>query len=63
MLISNPYFRLSTIANADIIVYMDKGIVVEMGSHAELMKLKGSYYNLVAANVESKPSMTAKNSV
>ncbi|XP_077296429.1 multidrug resistance protein homolog 49-like [Arctopsyche grandis] len=54
--------RLSTIANADIIVYMDKGIVVEMGSHAELMKLKGSYYNLVVANVEPKPNEDGQKS-
>lgn len=42
--------RLSTITNADRIVYIDRGVVVEDGSHKELMELKGRYYDLVAAN-------------
>jgi ATP-binding cassette subfamily B protein len=38
--------RLSTIRNADIIVMMDKGSVVEQGTHEELMAQKGRYYCL-----------------
>jgi HlyB family type I secretion system ABC transporter len=38
--------RLTTIRNADIIVLMDKGSVVEMGVHDELMALRGRYYCL-----------------
>ena len=38
--------RLSTIQDADKIVVMDKGKVVEMGNHAELLEKKGSYYDL-----------------
>ena len=38
--------RLSTIQDADKIVVMDKGRVVEMGNHQELLEKKGSYYNL-----------------
>jgi ATP-binding cassette subfamily B protein len=38
--------RLSTIRNADIIVMMDQGVIVEQGTHAELMELKGRYYCL-----------------
>lgn len=38
--------RLSTIRHADLILMMDKGSVVEMGTHDELMKLKGRYYCL-----------------
>jgi HlyB family type I secretion system ABC transporter len=38
--------RLTTIRNADIILMMDRGLVAEVGSHAELMALKGRYYCL-----------------
>jgi len=38
--------RLSTIRNADTILMMDKGSVVERGTHAELMELQGRYYCL-----------------
>jgi subfamily B ATP-binding cassette protein MsbA len=35
--------RLSTVQNADKIVVMDRGRVVEQGSHAELLALGGAY--------------------
>ncbi len=38
--------RLSTIRSADVIVMMDKGLVVEQGTHSDLMALKGRYYCL-----------------
>jgi HlyB family type I secretion system ABC transporter len=38
--------RLTTIRNADIILMMDRGIVAELGTHAELMALQGRYYCL-----------------
>lgn len=39
--------RLSTVMNADQIVVLEKGKIVEIGNHQELIKLKGSYYELV----------------
>jgi subfamily B ATP-binding cassette protein MsbA len=39
--------RLSTIENADRIVVMEQGKIVEQGSHAELMRRQGAYWNYV----------------
>ena len=38
--------RLSTIQDADIIIVVDNGKVVEKGNHKELLNQKGKYYNL-----------------
>lgn len=38
--------RLSTIQDADLIVVMDEGRIVETGSHANLLAKKGKYYQL-----------------
>ncbi len=38
--------RLSTIRNADVILVMDKGHIIEQGSHASLMDKQGFYYRL-----------------
>lgn len=41
--------RLSTIRDADVILVMDKGTLVEQGSHEELMAAKGFYFNLYSS--------------
>ncbi len=45
--------RLSTVKNADLIVVMQDGDVIETGNHDELMKLKGHYYNLFNIQMHS----------
>ena len=44
--------RLSTIRNADMILVVDQGDVVEQGTHESLMEKKGFYYKLYAAQFE-----------
>ena len=41
--------RLSTIINADMIVVLDNGEIVEKGTHQELLERKGQYFNLYQA--------------
>jgi len=44
--------RLSTIMNADQIVVLHQGHIVEVGNHQTLMEKKGFYYNLVSAQMQ-----------
>ena len=44
--------RLSTVKNADQIVVIDHGRVVEIGDHEELIERRGAYYNLVRNQLE-----------
>ncbi|CAF0878135.1 unnamed protein product [Brachionus calyciflorus] len=46
--------RLNTIKNADIIAFISNGQLKEIGSHDELMDLKGLYFDLYQNNVDSK---------
>jgi ATP-binding cassette, subfamily B, bacterial MsbA len=46
--------RLSTIENADVIVVMDKGRIVEIGTHKDLLALNGHYSALHQINFEEK---------
>ncbi|MBD5194785.1 MAG: ATP-binding cassette domain-containing protein [Bacteroidales bacterium] len=44
--------RLSTVKNADRILFMENGRIVEDGTHHQLIALKGRYYNLVSNQLE-----------
>jgi ATP-binding cassette subfamily B protein len=44
--------RLSTVRDADNIVVLEKGRIIEQGRHAELTRKKGAYYNLVKNQLE-----------
>jgi ATP-binding cassette subfamily B protein len=45
--------RLSTIFHSDKIIVLDKGKVVEQGTHDELMNLNGAYYSLVLPQTQA----------
>ena len=44
--------RLSTVQNADAIMVLDHGRIIERGSHDDLIKLKGTYYQLYTGALE-----------
>ena len=44
--------RLSTIRNSDAIIVLEHGRIIERGTHEELLKLKGTYYQLYTGKLE-----------
>lgn len=44
--------RLSTIRNADVIMVMDHGQIIERGNHESLMEKRGTYYKLYTGQIE-----------
>lgn len=48
--------RLSTIRKANKIIVLDKGVIIEMGTHIQLMLQKGHYYNLHKMQFEMQES-------
>ena len=44
--------RLSTVRNADAIMVLDHGRIIERGTHEDLLKLKGTYYQLYTGALE-----------
>lgn len=44
--------RLSTVKNADVIIVLDHGRIIEKGNHEELIKAKGQYYRLYTGAFE-----------
>jgi ATP-binding cassette subfamily B protein len=49
--------RLSTITSADIILVMNKGQIIEQGTHQELLKKKGFYANLYNSQFEKSTAI------
>ena len=48
--------RLSTIRYADLILVLDKGTLVESGSHEELMERSGLYRDMVVLQTSNEPA-------
>jgi ABC-type transport system involved in cytochrome bd biosynthesis fused ATPase/permease subunit len=46
--------RLSTIRNADLIIGLEHGQMIEYGTHEDLMERKGLYYELVTAQTQKE---------
>ena len=44
--------RLSTVQNSDVIMVLDHGVIIERGSHEELIEKKGQYYSLYTGAFE-----------
>jgi ATP-binding cassette, subfamily B, multidrug efflux pump len=51
--------RLSTIRDADTILVMDSGAIVEQGTHAELLARQGAYFTLYQAQFAAAVSSAA----
>jgi ATP-binding cassette subfamily B multidrug efflux pump len=52
--------RLSTIRDADLILVMEKGDIVEQGTHDELIKKRGAYYRLYNSQFEGATDIDAE---
>ena len=48
--------RLSTIRNADEIIVLEKGTIIERGNHEQLLEKKGRYYTLYTGIAQKNSS-------
>ena len=55
--------RLSTIMHADTIVVLEKGSIVEQGTHADLLERRGLYYAMWRQQVGERPSLVPHEGV
>ena len=46
--------RLSTVKNADMIIVVDEGKIIEMGTHSQLLRAEGHYYRMYTGQWEEK---------
>lgn len=53
--------RISAVKNADQIIYIENGRVVERGTHEELLELKGNYYRIYREQFKDFDTFTTRN--
>lgn len=55
--------RLSTIRNADLVLVMDEGEIIERGRHEELLAARGFYYNLYMSQFQRREQLASQKAL